>query len=198
MSESTLQKYPEDQPPPRKFVLVISCVDYRLLDDLVRFLNHENLTNRYYHIAFAGASLCLSDAITKWPEPICVEPKFEHWRATLHDHLGSVLKLTGYKLSDVYIVEHRDCGAYEKFLGVRYYPHDGGANLSKEAADHATFAHALRDELGEWFDRHFDGIEKEQKKKQKKEKPPCADDPPAPPHIHMFLMGLRGEVERIE
>ena len=32
-------KYPDDYPAPRKFVLVISCVDYRLLDDLVRFLD---------------------------------------------------------------------------------------------------------------------------------------------------------------
>lgn len=185
------RKYPDDVPPPRKFALVISCVDYRLLDDLVRFLCHENLTNRYYHIAFAGAALCLSEEIDRWPVPKCGRPDGAPWRATLRDHLGAVVALTGGKLSDVYIVEHRDCGAFEKFLGEQYYPDDGPPRLDDESADHATFAHALRRELAAWFAAHAASASASGTSD-------CPTVTQHPPHIHCFLMGLRGEIERLD
>lgn len=57
--------FPESHKAPKKYVLVLSCVDARLLDDLVRFLDHDNLTNRYYHVTLPGASLGLTD---RWVE----------------------------------------------------------------------------------------------------------------------------------
>ena len=42
---------------PEKNVLVISCIDLRLTDNLLEFLHHDNLINRYDHVAIAGTSL---------------------------------------------------------------------------------------------------------------------------------------------
>ena len=191
-------KYPDDYPAPRKFVVVISCIDYRLLDDLVRFLIHENLTNRYYHVAFAGASLLLSHELDnhgKWPVPKCGRPDGRPWRQTLHAHLETVIALTGGRLSDVYIVEHRDCGAYEKFLTGSHHSSEDEEGKDDERREHTTFALALRAELETWFGEYQDQADEEQGSKPRE----CTKQPlPELPHVHCFLMGLRGEVERLD
>lgn len=192
-------KYPDDYPAPRKFVVVISCIDFRLLDDLVRFLTHENLTNRYYHVAFAGASLLLSEEIentTKWPVPRCGRPDGRPWRETLYAHLETVITLTGGKLSDVYIVEHRDCGAYEKFLTGSHHSPEDEEGKDDERREHKTFAVALSAELAAWFMDYQERAESDQTRSQSSE---CPKQPlPELPHVHCFLMGLRGEVERLD
>ena len=192
------QKYPDDYPAPRQFALVISCIDYRLLDDLVRFLAHENLTNRYYHLAFAGASLMLSHEIedqAKWPAPKCGRPTGGPWWETLHAHLEAVIALTGGRLSDVYIVEHRDCGAYTHFLGADY-SHGTSTEADPERDDHAAFALALRSRLETWFRDYLARVNTEQKQEPK---PTCPKQPlPHAPTVRCFMMGLRGEVIHLD
>lgn len=184
-------KYPDDYPAPRQFVLVVSCIDYRLLDNLVQFLVHENLTNRYFHVAFAGASLLLSGEIAKWPPPACGRPDGAPWKETLYAHVETVIALTGGKLSDVYIVEHRDCGAYEKFLKEPHYTSADEAGPDDEFRHHRTFSLALRDEMHHWFEEY--------KRKASEEQSDCKKQPLREvPGIHCFLMGLRGEVEELE
>lgn len=39
--------------PPRKHVMLLSCMDQRLLDETVRFMNALNLHNRYDQVALA-------------------------------------------------------------------------------------------------------------------------------------------------
>lgn len=168
--------YPANYVPPKKFALVISCVDVRLLDDLLRFLQHDNLTNRYYHVALAGASLGVSLAEQGTP----VEGfQLAAWEQMLNEHIRLTLALTKNDLSDIYIVEHRDCGAYRKFLGVDFEdsPHD----QDEEKALHQL--HAVR--LTKWIQERFDEyIEADPQVKQ--------------PRIRCFLMDLRGDVEAID
>lgn len=45
-------------PRPKNNILVISCIDLRLTDNLMKFLSAENLENRYDLVTLAGASLC--------------------------------------------------------------------------------------------------------------------------------------------
>ncbi len=40
---------------PQDNVLLVTCMDLRLIDDIVDFMNHDNLRNRYDHVVFAGA-----------------------------------------------------------------------------------------------------------------------------------------------
>jgi len=168
--------YPDDYLPPHQFALVISCVDVRLLDDLVRFLGHDNLTNRYYHLTFAGASLAFS---SDSPLPIadkCIKQlHFDGWMAMLKDHIRLTLKLTDKKLSDVYIVEHRDCGAYRVCLGVDFK--DSLKEQRQEFRMHRKYAMSLKRQLKTIFQELIDEG--------------CADKVP---RVLSFLMDLRGDV----
>ena len=83
--------------------LLLSCMDYRLIDDLVPFMNGLGLNNKYDHVVLAGASLGV------------VDPAFESWRAVFWQHLDIAIELHG--IHQVVVVDHRDCGAYRLALG---------------------------------------------------------------------------------
>lgn len=109
---------------PEKTVLLISCIDLRLTDDLVRFMDHENLTNRYDHFIMAGASLGATLLNQNgWPNNINNHKNgkydhrqfgFQHWKPTLDAHVKIAIAL--HEIKDVYIVEHEKCGAYKAFV----------------------------------------------------------------------------------
>jgi hypothetical protein len=187
------RKYPHGYPAPRKFALVISCVDCRLLDDLVRFLDHDNLTNRYYHLTFAGCALGLSSISPPYhphcghrDKHVCVPFDLSHWKSTLREHLRLVLTLTKGALTDVYIVEHADCGAYAAMLGVDYYADPANPDLEAEHKAHTEYALALANELVAWYDSA-----------EAKELEAEIGAELHPPLVRGFLMDLRGGVERL-
>ncbi len=102
---------------PKKNVLVISCIDLRLTDNLLNFLHYDNLTNRYDHFALAGTSLtALASSNKEHFKPKVLEDfkKFKHWKKSLDEHIE--IARTLHDIRDIYIVEHADCGAYKEFL----------------------------------------------------------------------------------
>ncbi|UFH56324.1 hypothetical protein [Spirosoma sp. KNUC1025] len=157
---------------PKKNVLVISCMDLRLTDDLVDFLHNDNLANRYDHFILAGASLCATTHHhSLFKEKVLADyGNFTHWKNNLFEHLQLAVDL--HDIRDVYIIEHQDCGAYREFLK------DGDfANNADESECHRKFAEALSGEISakEYYD-------------QKKQKPYKL-------HVHCFFIDLRGDVE---
>ena len=147
-------------PPPQGPVLLLSCMDPRLLDDTVDFMNHDNLENRYDHVILAGSSLGALGG--------CL-PEFAHWRMVFFDHLDAACKL--HRIEEVYILEHRHCGAYHKVFKVAAEFGDSAEELVREAACHRKYAELLEDEIEAWA---------------KKKKIVL--------RVRSFLMGLRGEV----
>jgi hypothetical protein len=187
------RKYPHGYPAPRKYALVISCVDCRLLDDLVRFLDHDNLNNRYYHLTFAGCALGLSKAAPPYhphcghrAEHTCVPFDLSHWKDTLREHLRLVLTLTKGGLTDVYVVEHADCGAYAALLGVDYYANPADPDTAGEHKAHGHYALELAKELVAWYDTP-----------EAKELEAELGVEFHPPLVRGFLMDLRGGVEAL-
>lgn len=83
--------------------LLLSCMDYRLLDEIGRYMDGRHLTNAYDHVVLAGASL---GALTD---------KFPEWGKTFWDHLGVAIEL--HHIKKVMVMDHRDCGAYRVILG---------------------------------------------------------------------------------
>jgi hypothetical protein len=84
-------------------VLLLSCMDYRLLDEIARYMDGRGLTNKYDHVILAGASLgALVDA----------KPE---WGATFWNHVEVAKDL--HHINKVMIIDHRDCGAYKVFIG---------------------------------------------------------------------------------
>ena len=146
--------------PAHGHVLLLSCMDPRLLDDTVRFMNHDNLCNRYDHVIMAGAALGALGG--------CL-PEYEHWRQTFRDHLAGAHKL--HHIEDVYILEHRACGAYHKIFNVADPFGDGPQDHTREEACHYKYASLLKREIHAWAKEH------EVKLK-----------------VQLFMMDLRGRV----
>lgn len=134
-------EYARDYPPPRGNALLLSCMDLRLLDDIEEFMDHDNLANRYDHLVFAGASLGAlgaPGAATEYP----------HWRQCFFDHLGAAVELHAVK--DVYVMEHRHCGAYHGVFKVCPEFGDTAKEQADEEAVHLKYATLLEAEIGKW------------------------------------------------
>lgn len=154
--------------PPRGNVLLLSCMDLRLLDDTARFMQHDNLVNRYDHVVLAGAALGALGAPGAKDEhgkPI----KVGYWRDVFFDHLREAIRL--HKVEDVYILEHRNCGAYHRVFNVCEEFDDTPEERDAELRCHLKYAVDLEEAIRVWG--------KENRKKLR---------------THKFLMGLRGEV----
>lgn len=150
-----LRTYP-NHPAPRGNVLLLSCMDLRLLEDIVRFMAHDNLTNRYDQFILAGAALGAA-----------VNP---HWDTAFFEHLDVACQL--HHVRDVYILEHRNCGAYQKFLADAGTFDDSPAQCQQEHARHQEYAGQLAAKIRQWS---------------------AASGYPL--RVHQFLMDLRGDVE---
>lgn len=83
--------------------LLLSCMDFRLMDDIERYMSGRKLTDKYDHIVLAGSSL--GAIIDKYPA----------WNKTFWEHLDIAIKL--HNIHKVIVLDHRDCGAYKVILG---------------------------------------------------------------------------------
>lgn len=124
-------------PPARGPVLLLTCMDLRLLDEVVQFMDHDGLTNRYDHVILAGAALGGLGGGSK---------KHRHWKKTFFNHLKIAHQL--HHIKDVYIIEHRDCGAYREFLGDKGTFTDSEAG--KERKCHCKYAKKLARKIKDW------------------------------------------------
>lgn len=114
--------------------LMLSCMDYRLDDDVVHFMNTMGLNGAYDHVVLAGASLgVVADAL-------------KDWHKTFWDELDLAVRLHG--ITQVIVVDHRDCGAYKLVVG-----EDKVATPELELAAHTQvindFAAAVKDRFPE-------------------------------------------------
>ena len=80
---------------------MISCMDFRLIDDMVHAMNHLDYNNNYDQFILAGASLGLT------------QDKFPHWGQAALDHMEIGKQL--HQFREIIIFDHMDCGAYKKF-----------------------------------------------------------------------------------
>lgn len=146
-------------PPARGNVLLLSCMDLRLLDDIVRFMDHDNLTNRYDQFILAGASL--GAAVNA------------HWNTAFFEHLDVACKL--HNICDVYLLEHRNCGAYKVFLGEQGSFDDTGRQQNEERDLHSQYARQLAGKICAWSTETGNALQ-----------------------VRCFLMDLRGNVELLD
>ncbi len=96
--------------------LAITCIDYRLVDDAVKFFDSHKMTNDYDQVSLAGASLA------------AVSAKFPSSTAAFWDHIS--IAITLHHIKKVIVVDHRDCGAYKVAFG-KDYKGEGAAELAQ-------------------------------------------------------------------
>jgi carbonic anhydrase len=94
---------PEARAAATTDALLLSCMDYRLMDDVERYMSGRGLRDKYDHVILAGASL---GAVTD---------KYPAWNQTFWEHLDIAIKL--HDIKTVIVMDHRDCGAYKVILG---------------------------------------------------------------------------------
>jgi carbonic anhydrase len=108
--------------------LAVTCIDYRLVDDAVKFFDAKHLTNDYDQVSLAGASLA------------AVSDKFPSSNAAFWDHIGIAKQL--HHIKKVIVVDHRDCGAYKVAYG-KDYQGQGAA----ETAQHKSVMEQVKAKL---------------------------------------------------
>ncbi|GAB3027819.1 hypothetical protein [Spirosoma pulveris] len=131
------RNYPTGYKVPLHNVLLISCMDLRLLDNIIHFMEHENLINRYDQYIMAGASIgALTASATEDDELKNIEA-YKGWETGLLQHIDLAIQL--HNIKDIYILEHRNCGAYKAFLkdNLGDYEEHG---YDKEYNDHKKYA----------------------------------------------------------
>jgi len=108
--------------------LLLSCMDYRLIDEIDRYMTSRGLRDKYDHIILAGASL---GAITE---------KYPAWSKTFWGHLDVAIQL--HHINKVIVMDHRDCGAYKVILEKDFYQ-----DPVKETAIHSEKLNELRRQI---------------------------------------------------
>lgn len=98
-----------DEAADRPRYLVLSCMDYRHMNDVVRELEatFACTMDNYDHVVLAGASLGV------------VQAEYPEWGKTFWQHLEIALQLHP-TIRVVVLLEHEDCGAYKKFYDPKY------------------------------------------------------------------------------
>jgi hypothetical protein len=86
--------------------LVLTCMDFRLVNEVGFLLNEHGLVNKYDQVILAGATLGV--ATDKYPA----------WAETFWNHLELAIQL--HAVRRVIAVDHRDCGAFKLVFGKDY------------------------------------------------------------------------------
>ncbi len=105
--------------------LLLSCIDYRLVDATTRYMDGRGMAGKYDHVILAGASLGAETA------------KFPAWRTTFWEHLKLAIDL--HHIHQLIVLDHRDCGAYKLILGK-----DFSKDPAEEFAVHARELRRLK------------------------------------------------------
>jgi carbonic anhydrase len=78
--------------------LVLSCIDFRFVNDRASFFNMGVYQDNYNKFSLAGASLGYN------------QNTFPEWRETCNKHIELAQQL--HDIDEVIVLDHMDCGAY--------------------------------------------------------------------------------------
>lgn len=173
--------------PPRKQVLLLTCMDLRLMDDVVSFMNGLNLQNRYDHLIFAGAAM----GARLLPSSDPATGNSVGWKHVFFDHLGAAIKLLKRDIKDIFLLEHLDCGAYKEL-----HPDSSIRNRYKRCTDWRQMETFHRKEA-----RHFATEIRAHCRQQQAEWAKANDSSGENPwkgiRVRSFVMDLLGDVKEM-
>ena len=97
--------------------LVVACSDFRLADEVTKFLEKRGLKDKYDKIVLPGASLGIeNDKFPNWTQAFFEQFKILH---SIHD------------IKHVIVIDHMDCGMFKSVIGESHTK-----TLEKEKKDH--------------------------------------------------------------
>lgn len=98
--------------------LVLTCMDFRLLDDVVRYLDKKGYNNNYDQFILAGGSLGYNQNV------------YDEWKKTLDKHIELSLEL--HDIKEIIIIDHINCGAYKKFYNKKEFTYNEELSLHED------------------------------------------------------------------
>lgn len=109
--------------------LILTCMDYRTMDDIVTLLDD---LNRPCRAEGGSATVCGSDLKPNSYDHLVLAggalgaqvPSRPHWRQTLFDHLEIALDQLHSAIDTVYLIDHKECGAYKMLASDHDNVHD--------------------------------------------------------------------------
>jgi hypothetical protein len=110
--------------------LALTCIDYRLVGDGIRFIDGLGLTKDFDQVALAGASLA------------AVSDKFPTSNAAFWNHVDIAKSL--HHVKKLVVLDHRDCGAYKVAFGDKFAP-----NPPEEDAQHKAVMTQMKAQLAQ-------------------------------------------------
>ena len=177
-------------PPPRKHVLLLSCMDARLLDQLVDFMNACNLTNRYDQVVFAGSAMGVMHLSSPSHDGDVATPSES--RHVFFHHLQVAIDVLHRPIKDIWIMQHRDCGAFEHFHPTHNTPYgDDPAEQKLEEQHHSEQAFLLARAIREFCQQQEESAKSDIKAKKRAAAWKGI-------HVRCFLMDLQGEVKHLK
>src|SRR4030095_7930201 len=87
-------------------ILLLTCIYYRYAHRIVDVMDRANLRGKYDLFALAGAAAGANQNKT--------------WRKAFVEHIR-VARQIKHPIDRLIILEHRDCGAYKKFFGLKWH-----------------------------------------------------------------------------
>ncbi|MDY3551376.1 hypothetical protein R5W24_000452 [Gemmata sp. JC717] len=169
---------PVRENPPRKQVMLLSCMDLRFLDNTVDFMNGMNLQNRYDQVILAGSAMGAGRLGT----PAAKDGPVLPWKAVFFHHLEAAINTLHREIKDIFLLEHLDCGAY-KYL----HPDEKIRKAYEEERDVSKLEKFHRDEAKRFA--------KEIEKFCKEQQEATSNDAWKDIHVRCLVMDLTGKVK---
>jgi hypothetical protein len=118
--------------------MVLACIDPRYTYAVEEFLIKQ-LDSQHYYDLFALAGASLGPALTGSPVAGLYDPAL--YQEVFYEHLRIAIALHG--ITDIYVFDHLDCGAYKNFFGAPFTP--TGPDCDKQP--HANVINILKNTL---------------------------------------------------
>ncbi len=126
--------------------LLLSCMDYRLVNDIEKYMDGRSLAEEYDHIVLAGASLGALGEVMVGGEAKSV------WKQTFSEHLTVAKSL--HQIHKVIVMDHWDCGAYKATFGDDLYQDE-----KKAIQMHSKKLHAISVDIKKQYpELEFEGL----------------------------------------
>lgn len=110
-------------------ILLLTCMDYRYAPRIVDVMDRRGLRQKYDMFVLAGAAL---GANTN-----------SGWRDALFTHIETA-RAIDHPIKKIFILEHRDCGAYAHILGLKWSEVLPGEEFEAHREQVETLAHDLK------------------------------------------------------
>ena len=106
--------------------LVITCIDFRLIDEAVTYFDGSNLNNKYDEMIVAGASLgyntsCNNVKLPSGYNQLKSASDSTLWTKCVDDHISISSAL--HSITEIIVMDHLGCGAYNgQYNGTKTNP----------------------------------------------------------------------------